>query len=95
VEHHTQIYGAGEKMESIILCIKKAFEGQQQQIIEVAHVDTPEKESTSTDGDDVAEDEEMEEASATDDEDFIEECDETSNLFSEIKDKKIGKLQLY
>ncbi len=75
--------------------LKEPFEGQRQQIIEVAHVDNPEKESSSADDENVVEDEEMEEESANDDEDYIEERDETSNVSSEIKEKKKGKLLLY
>jgi hypothetical protein len=69
--------------------LKEPLEGQRQQIIEVAHVDNPEKESSSADDDDVVEDEEMEEESATDDEDYIEECDETSKFFSEVKERRL------
>ncbi len=55
----------------------------------------PEKEISRNKDDDVVEDEEIEEESTTDDEDYIEEHDETSDVFDKVKEKKKGKLQLY
>ncbi len=55
----------------------------------------PEKDISHNEDDEVVEDEEMEEESTTDDEDYVEEHDETSDVYAETKDKKKGKLQLY
>jgi hypothetical protein len=55
----------------------------------------PEKENSSNYDNDVVDDGEMEEESTTDDEDYVEEHDETSDVSDEIKEKKKGKLQLY
>jgi hypothetical protein len=76
---------------------KQPLEGQRQQTIEVAKVGnlSPEKEIGSNEDDDVVEDEEIEEESTTDDQDYVEEHDETSDVFDEVKEKKKGKLQLY
>ena len=55
----------------------------------------PEKENSSNYDNDVVDDGEMEEESTTDDEDYVEEHDKTSDVFDEVKEKKKGKLQLY
>ncbi len=51
-------------------------------------MDSPGKESNRNHDDNVVEDEEIEEDTASDDEDYIEGHDETSDVFSEVKEKK-------